>query len=208
MGKQSRRFSRPFFENKTNDDYMEWFTHVEPWNKLDSRITEILVDRFDGDPAFEAFVHVSQELNLVPKYIRLQSLLNTDGGRFAICPRIAVELSDAAEHCHSSVGRILESNDKDTDKLKKHWINCVFALESAIYIEPNLLPAYVQMASFKAMVGKNDDAKQYCMKGLEKVEQLKAGPFCKSEIPSISNATVAFGGVELRLKEILAALPI
>jgi hypothetical protein len=208
ISSKSRWSQRPFFKNKTKDDFMEWFSHVAPWSSLDSRITEIIVDRFNADPIFEVFVHASQELNLVSKYIDLQPLLDTEGGHIAICPRIAMILSSAAENSCSVVARDLESKKKVTDELKMHYSYAVDALESSIHIEPNFLPAYVQMALLKAMIGKDGDAKEYCMRGLERIDQLKKAPFYKSQVASIRSAHEEIADVESRIKAILKNLNI
>lgn len=203
---KSNWIPRPFFKNKTKNDFMEWFSNVAPWNRLDSEITETIVDRFNANPIFEVFVHASQELNLVTKYIDLRPLLDTVGGHTAICTQIAMILSSAAENSRLVLTRTLGRTLKYSDEQKRHYSYAVDALESAIYIEPNFLPAYLQIALIKMLIGKNDDAKEYCMSGLEKIEQLKKTPFHKSQIASIRNAHSEIEEAESRIKELLAGL--
>lgn len=198
--------ARPFFENKTKGEFVEWFSNVPPWNKLDTRIAEILIDRFGGDPIFEVFVHVSHERNLVPKYAALQSLVGVDGGKFSICPRIAMILASAAEDSRSAIAMALKRGNQND--LKKHYGHAVDALESAIKIEPNIALLYLQIATLKASIGKNEDARRFCKAGLERIQKLKSVPFHKSSIESVRNARSDMEEIESDINALLSKLSV
>ena len=58
--------TKPFYENKSREDFIKWFSETKPWSKLDLNIIEAIVNKFANDPeAFEVFEWVSQTCNLV-----------------------------------------------------------------------------------------------------------------------------------------------
>ena len=53
--------SKPFYKNKTREEFIEWFSKAKYWNKLNSKIINAIIDKFIGDPlAFEVFIHTSE----------------------------------------------------------------------------------------------------------------------------------------------------
>lgn len=196
--------ARPFFENKTQEEFVEWFSNVPPWNKVDTRIIEMMTDRFGSNPLFEVFVHVSQERNLVPKYAALESLLGGNGGSSAICPHVAMILSSAAEDSRAAIAAALKRGNQND--IKKHYGHAVDALETAIQIEPNIALLYLQLATLKAMIGKNEDARRFCMAGLERIQKLRNVPFHKSSIESVRNAHSDMEEIESHINALLSKL--
>lgn len=192
----------PFYANKTRDDSLRWFANVPPWNKVDATIIEMLIGKFGSNPLFEVFVHTSQEEGLINKYAQLNHIARTDAGRFAIYPRIAMILSAAAEDSRAAIAKAM--NNKNVDALKTHYPKAIDALETAILIEPNIVLLYLQMATLRAMIGKNEEAAEYCRAGLKKIDEQKKVPFDRSAIESVKSAHAENERIGEQLKSVLA----
>lgn len=192
----------PFYANKTRDDFLRWFANVPPWNKVDATIIEMLIGKFGSNPLFEVFVHTSQEEGLINKYAQLNHIARTDAGRFAIYPRIAMILSAAAEDSRAAIAKAM--NNKNVDALKTHYPKAIDALETAILIEPNIVLLYLQMATLRAMIGKNEEAAEYCRAGLKKIDEQKKVPFDRSAIESVKSAHAENERIGEQLKSVLA----
>ena len=203
---KSRWTPRPFFENKSKDDFKEWFAHVEPWNRLDFRLMDILIEKLYTNPMFEVFVHTSQDHNLVPKFIPLQALFDKGVGEVSIFPHIASILYEAALKNRDSVRQIISSKQLNDSELKKQYGLAMDAFESSLLLEPNFYPSYLQLAILKYLIGNKGDAIKFCNQGLETIARMKQAPFQKTNIPSIQNANLEFDKVEAQLKSLLGKL--
>jgi hypothetical protein len=192
---------RPFHENKSKSDFFEWFANVAPWNEVDAAVVTVLIERLDGNPLFEVFVHAARETSLIRKFAQLNQLARTESGRHAVAPRVAVMLSGAAEDSRELIAKALSR--KSTSDLQTHYSRAVDSLEAAIAIEPNIALLYLQMATLKAMVGRNAEAASFCEAGLEKVAALKAMSFDRSTLSSIRDANADLVRVESHLKSVL-----
>jgi hypothetical protein len=192
----------PFYANKTRDDFLRWFANVPPWNKVDATIIEMLIGKFWSNPLFEVFVHTSQEEGLINKYAQLNHITHTDAGRFAIYHRIAMILSETAEDSRAVIAQAM--NNKNFDTLKTHYPKAIDALETAILIEPNIVLLYLQMATLRAMIGKNEEAAKYCRAGLKKIDAQKKVPFDRSAIESVKSAHAENERIGEQLKSVLA----
>lgn len=192
---------RPFYENKTKEEFLQWFANVPPWNKVDAGIIEILISRFESNPLFEVFIHTSQDQSLVSKYERLNQMVRTDAGKFAICPKIAMILSSAAEDSRAAIAKAMSKNN--AEDLKKYYSRAVDSLEAAIQIEPNIVLLYLQMATLKAIIGKNAEAMEFCRAGLKKIDEQRKIPFNRSNIESVRGAHAENEQIESHLKSVL-----
>jgi len=192
----------PFYANKTKEDFMRWFANVPPWNKVDATIIEMLISKFGGNPLFEVFVHTSQDQDLINKYAQLNHIARTDAGRFAIYPQIAMILSASAEDSRAAITKAM--NSKNVDALKTHYAKAIDALETAILIEPNVVLLYLQIATLKAMIGKNEEAIEYCRAGLKKIDEQRKVPFDQSAIENVRGAHAENERIEGQLKSVLA----
>lgn len=115
-------------------------------------------------------------------------------------------LSSAAEDSRLAVVNALKSGNKND--LKKHYSYAVDALESAIQIEPNIVLLYLQIATLKAMIGQNEDARKFCTAGLGIIQKLKIIPVHESSIDSIRNSRSDMGEIESQLIALLSKLVI
>jgi len=83
---QNENTSKPFSENITDDERMEWFSRTKPWHNVNSEIIEALVVNSCNNDMFELFVFSSMENNLVRKY---QEIENSGIDLALACPVIA-----------------------------------------------------------------------------------------------------------------------
>lgn len=58
---QNENKTKPFYENKNNDERKDWFSRTKPWYKVDERIIVALIEKFGDDPILEVFVITSKE---------------------------------------------------------------------------------------------------------------------------------------------------
>jgi hypothetical protein len=193
---------RPFFENKSDEEFIQWFQNVSPWNKVDISIIKLLIDKFRGNPLFEVFVHASQEQSLIKQYIELNKIARTDAGRFAVCPKIAMILSSAAEDSREKFARAMNSRNKNA--MQDSYSKAADSLEVALVIEPNIALLYLQMATLKALLGKNPEAAEYCHSGLRVIENQKSIPFQSSGISSVNQAHSDNEKIAEHLRAVLA----
>lgn len=203
---ESKWAPRPFFENKSDDEFIQWFRNVSPWNKVDALIIQVLIDKFRGNPLFEVFVHTSQEQSLIKRYAEINQIARSDSGRFAVAPKIAMILSSAAEDNREKYARAISA--KDQNAMKVSYSRAVDSVEVALVIEPNIALLYLQMATLKAMLGKNEEATQYCQAGLQVIEKQKKIPFHKSEISSVNQAHSENERIGAALHSVLEKLPV
>ena len=68
------------------------------------------------------------------------------------------------------------------------------------------MPLYLQLASLQAMIGKNEDARKFCMAGLERIQKLKSIPFHKSNIESVKNTRSDMDEIESHINALLSKL--
>lgn len=137
---------RPFFKNQSKSDFQTWFRNVAPWSSLDPRLTNLMIDRLHANPTFEVFVHVSQDLNLVPQYASLRTLFDSGAADVGAWPRIAAILYAAGAQARSRVGQLVGAPDRHKDELTKQYSRAGAAFESALLLEPKFLPAYYELA--------------------------------------------------------------
>lgn len=197
---------RPFFENHSREDFQEWFAHLPPWNRLDARVIQILIDKLSGSLLFEVFVHVSQDRNLIQHYLPLRSLFEGGVGEFAVCPQISRLLFKAGQLSHESFFKIMNSSSYDEKKAKANYAQAMDAYEVSLHLDPYFLPTYFQMASLKLLIGKKADGMDFCKRGLDAAERLEEVPFEKSELPSIRIARQEIDAIKVQLKSLLNEL--
>jgi hypothetical protein len=164
---------RPFFKNESKDDFKQWFANVQPWNQLDARLVDVLINRFHSNPMFEVFVHVSQSCNLVPRFVPLGALFDQGIGEIAALPKIAGVLLEVGQLHREALVQLLTTRTLDQKQLESHYGQAQDAFESALIAEPSSLPGYLELALLKLAVGQKDDARRFCKRGLEAVAMLK-----------------------------------
>lgn len=181
--KKNSFVSRPFFENKTKEEFQEWFRNVPEWNALDPGITDCLIDRMLGDPYFELFMFTSMELNLIKEYIPLRQFVGKELGAIAIYSKIASSLYQKglvnfrkAEEIKQLVFPDGSVGDKRFNEFKTYYKNAMDAFESAIHVEPDFLMPYPFLAKLKLMINHHDEALEFCKQGLSRIDHAKKLP--------------------------------
>jgi hypothetical protein len=175
--KAARRWTpRPFHANTSKDQVLEWFAHVEPWNRLDPRLLRVLTDRLYGNQMFELFVHASQDSGVIAEYVPLRALFDKGVGDVAACPQVAQILVMAGAKHAMSFAALVGAGKIGDDAAEKLYGNAVDCCEAAIYVEPSCLPGHLQLARLKKLIRKTDEAAAFCKRGLAEVERMKRSP--------------------------------
>jgi hypothetical protein len=164
---------RPFHANTSKEQVLEWFAHVEPWNRLDPRLLRVLTDRLYGNQMFELFVHASQDSGLIAEYMPLRGLFDKGVGDVAACPQVAQILVMAGAKQSMSFAALLGAGKIRDDAAEKLYSEALDCCEAAIHVEPGCLTGYLQLARLKNLARKNDEAAEFCNRGLAQVERMK-----------------------------------
>jgi hypothetical protein len=198
---QHENKSKPFHKNTNNAERKDWFSRTRPWHKVDPRIIDALIAKYNDDPMFEVFVVTSMENGLVKEYEDI-GLKGIDSE--VACSVISGILSKHGANASTQVGNIFSSGNINERKLSKIYGDALNLLESSIIIDPNQINSYIQLASLKGMLNKNDEALSFVQQGLRAINRIKESkvPFHKSNIPEIQNAAQQIDKAE----ELLLAL--
>ena len=190
--------SKPFHKNSSNSERKDWFARTRPWHKVDPRIIDALIAKYNDNPMFEVFVVTSMEKSLVGEYEEI--------GRKGIDPIVACSVISGILFRHGAsaaaqVMKMFKSGNQDKNKFSKFYSEALDMLESSTIIDTNQVGAYVQLASLKALLSKNDEALSFVRQGLATIQRIRESniPFHKSNIPSIQNATQHLDDVEKSL---------
>ncbi len=178
--------SKPFHNNATSLERKDWFSRTRPWHKIDPRIIDALIAKYNDNPMFEVFVITSMENGLVKVYEDI-SLKNI--GSEVACSVISGVLCKRGVNASIQAGNMLSSGNINEKKLLKIYGDAVNLLESSVIIDSNQINAYVQLAGLKGMLNKNDEALNFVQQGLRAIKRIKESkfPFHKSNIPEIQN---------------------
>ncbi len=195
---ESENKSKPFHQNKNNAEKKDWFTRTRPWHKIDSRLVDGLINKYNDNPMFEVFVITSMENNLVAEYENL-SQQNVDPS--VACSIISGILFKHGADYSAQVGDMFQKGNINERKLSATYGNAMNLLESSIIIDPNQIDAYVQLAGLLGMLNKNEDALKFVNQGLDAIKLIKESkvPFEKSNIPEIQNAEQHLSATEKML---------
>ena len=202
LGKSEQSFSRPFHKNETKADFREWFSKAPSWNTLDPRITDALVERLYGNPMFEVFVQLSWEADLIKQYAPLAQSLGS-----GIVEELYGQINQILYRIGcSSLDRMIElmkSPQRNEDALKQSYGIATDSFESSIELQASFLPAYVQLAVLKQIFNRDDEAREFCNRGLAEVEKLKKVP-----LPSRPdmNLRASVDEIEIKLRAVLKDL--
>jgi hypothetical protein len=180
---------KPFYKNKSKEDFIKWFSETKPWNKLDLNIIEAIVNKFANDSeAFEIFEWVSQTCNLVANnYIPLIEK-GSDDTDFTLST-FALTLYNVGNLYRDKLDEAIKrgSNDVKTISMLLNISNSSY--ESAIKLNQFCLGAYYQLAFLRGKImNKNKDAIEYCKTGLAKIKELEGTD--KSMLTLVQRATL------------------
>jgi hypothetical protein len=180
--------SKPFHKNANSLERKNWFMRTRPWHKVDPRIIDALIEKYNDDPMFEVFVITSMENRLVKEYEYI--------GFKCIDPEVACSVISGILFTHGSnastqVSNMFSSGNINEKKLSKIYENAINLLESSIKVDSNQINAYVQLAGLRGLFKKNNEALNFVQQGLGAIKRIRESkvPFHKSNIPGIQNAT-------------------
>ncbi len=162
--------SKPWSQNQTADEQRDWFKRTRPWHKVQTHVTDALIDRLGSDPMFELLVIRSVEWKLIPQIVEVGNsdiLRSTD----IICGKISVIFSGIGGKAAHDCSKAIASQNRR--KLRKHYKVALDALEITLLLEPRQIHVYGQLAALKHQMLSNEDALDWARKGLEQLETLK-----------------------------------
>jgi len=181
-------FKKPFYKNKTKEEFKTWFRRHNHWNKLDNMVIEAIIDKFIDDKlAFEAFIDVSENCNLIQNnYIALREIISD-------IDLLLYQFSSTLYNNGCSFrDRLIEEikkvppNQKELAVLLK---NSQLSYESCIKLTEFFISAYYQIAFLRGgILEKYDQGIDWCRKGLKKFDELRSIP--KDELKHTEKATL------------------
>jgi hypothetical protein len=183
--------SKPFHKNTSQDERLDWFRRTRPWHKLNSRIVDALIEKFDNNPLFEVFVVRSMENGLVEVYEKQLSSRSAESS-LIFTATISHILSSIGGEAAEKMSRLVVSGSKtgalDTSGLRTLSTIAIDFLDVAIFLEKTNLNAYLQIAGAYSSIGNEEKAKAYVEKGLSVILSLKELPFEKSSLAGIASS--------------------
>lgn len=167
--------SKPFYKNKTREEFIDWFAKAQNWNKLNSKIINILIDKFIDDPlAFEVFVYTSETCNLISNnYIPLSEDSSQDM-EFLLSTFALTLYNTGALFRDQLIEKINEVSQK-TKELSRLLNLAQSSFESAAKLDEFCFGTYYQLAFLKgALLNKYKQGIEYCNQGLAKIKKLES----------------------------------
>lgn len=198
--------SKPFYDNKSNDERKDWFSRTKPWHKVHSRIVDAIVSKFGNNPMFEAFVIVSMQENLVSKYIDINSS-NILEDNDIICSTISGILCVTGSYATNMLINVI-NNKNGLEKAQEHYRTVRMAFESAIILESRQVVAYYGLAFVCKLINKSDEAIKYAQDGIAVIHDIRDQniPFHLSKIDYVENADRDMKNMESNLNSIITDL--
>jgi len=191
--------SIPFHRNKSDAERREWFAKSKPWDTVDDRIIDALIEKFGNNSMFEVFVITSLNHNLVQKYAELikdEYCENKD----LICSLISKLLYDVGSASTKLLIEKFHQADRDADELTHHYKIARDTFETALIVDENQVSACYQLAIIMNLLNKKDEALQYAQQSLSLIKDIQT-----SDISSaIPDAQQTFDEMEKALKTIIA----
>lgn len=182
-------FKKPFYKNKTREEFVEWFSKEQHWNKLNRKIIDAFIDNFDNDlPAFEAFIYVSGACNLVSNnYIPLSQEAGDEDIEF-LFSTYALTLYNTGTMLRDQFCKKMDQTQKYSKELSGLYEMTMYSFESALKLNEYCITAFVQLAFLRALLQKYEDALRYCQQGLDKITELESKD--KSDLTLIQTTTL------------------
>jgi hypothetical protein len=192
----------PFPENKSDAEKLDWFKKTQPWDRVDERITDAVVNKYKGNPMLVVFVVTSMRHGLIPMYCRLNNseYLNSPD---LICSLIAPIFYNLGSTSLKELVALADNISRNPEKFKLHYSIVMDSLETCIILDENQVSAYSGLAMVNRMLNKNDDALAYAQKSLDVIKKMKEAniPFHLSNDENIRNSMQTFEETEKQLKQ-------
>jgi hypothetical protein len=172
--------SKPFYKNKTREEFIEWFLKAKNWNILNSKIINAIIDKFIGDPlAFEVFVYTSESCNLISNNFipsNQKVPLSQESADYAdvLLSIFALTLYNTGVLFRDQFIEKMNAGETEVKELSRLLNLSQDSFESALKLNEFLFGAYLSLAYLRGLLNKNDEGLEYCKKGIEKIKKLEA----------------------------------
>jgi hypothetical protein len=154
---------------RTRTDRQDWFAHTPPWNRIDSTVTDAILDGITDKTLLEVFVLASMEYGLVARY---EPLGGEHEAPTVIRAQVSHILCQTGNPAVLSLAQALEA--KQTDVAKKALMVAVDTFEPAIALAKNQIAAYAGMSAVCGLVGKSAESHDWAKRGLLELAEMRA----------------------------------
>jgi len=210
MGILEKLFGRknqiePFPENQSDVEKLNWFKKTHPWDKVDEKIINAIIKKYNGNPIIVVFVVTSMEYNLIPMYCKYNSSEYLDSPDL-ICSFIAQILYNLGSSSLKKIITLIDDISRNQEKFKLHYSIIMDSLESCIILDENQVSAYSGLAMAKSILNKSEDVLKYAKQGLAVIQKIKESnvPFHLSKDENIKNSIQTFEKIENHLNQLIA----
>jgi|GEM_PF-6437082 len=210
MGFLEKLFSRknqiePFPSNQSDAEKLNWFQKTHPWDKVDEKIINAIIEKYNGNSMIVVFVVTSMKHNLIPVYCKYNNYEYIDSPGL-VCNLIAQTLYNIGSSSLKQMTALLNDIPKNQEKLKLHYTTVMDSLESCIILDENQVLAYFGLAMAKSILNKSEDVLKYAEQGLTVIRRIRESniPFHLSKNENIKNSMRTFEVIENNLNKLIA----
>lgn len=199
--------TKPFHENKNDAEKLDWFKRTRPWHKVDEKIINALIKKFNGNPMFEVFVITSMNHDLIPLYCKFNDSEYLDSPDL-ICSFIAPIFYNLGSSSLKQMIALIENIERNQEKFKLHYSIVMDSLETCVVLDENQVSAYSGLAMAKRILNRPEDSLTYAQKGIAVIKKIKESntPFNLSENENIRNSMQTFEEIENYLTQLIAEI--
>ena len=168
---------KPFHKLKTKEEFLNWFSKSKYWGSLDFKIINAIIDKFIDDlPAFDIFVYISENCNLVKNnFLPLSKDKHVDiSDVFSL---FSTTLYNVGSRYRDELIKEDESDSASVKEKARLLEFSQYAYESAIKLDKYQIPTYFSLGSiWGGILYKYDEGIKYCKQGINKIKELKSEP--------------------------------
>ena len=173
-----RLFGKPFHANKSASERKNWFSRTKPWRRISPNIIGALNDKFGDSDMFEVFVSLSEEQNLVARYVEMANDPDIDvENTHIICSHIATMLcllGNVSVRAMLVLAQDFQKNYRENPtESKRHYAIVQDAFEIAIILYQDQIQAYLGLAIVYEIMNKSERSLSYAKQGIFKLQGLK-----------------------------------
>jgi len=193
--------SKPFHKNSSSLERKDWFSRTRPWNGIDSKIIDALINKFGDNPMFEVFVVTSMEHNLVLRY---EQMNKKDLAEAVICSIIATILCEVGTLSAKRMIALQGEFQNNIKEVRKHYGTVRDTLETAIVLDENQIAAYTYLSVVLGLIKNFEDGLKYARQGIAAIQEIRKSnvPFHLSDIDVIKNADETMDDIEKTLRQL------
>lgn len=165
----------PFPENQSDAEKLNWFRKTHPWNRVDEKIINAIIIKYNGNPMIVAFIFISIVHNLIPMYCKYNNSKYADlDSPDPICSLIASILHNIGSSSLKQLIALLDDSSRNQEKIKMHYSTVLDSFESCIILDENHVSAYYGLAMFKGICNNSEDVLKYANQGLVAIQKIRA----------------------------------